>query len=260
MTITSLEALADLGPGATIRVTSAGGAGMWTRSEDGTWEKDGVRLPDSLFSGLVQAEQVMDGSRVPLEPLDLYRGVGNSRYRYLVLGPSGTDGNIRFLRFRDQTATQVTVYSRDQVTTLRRVPDGDRPDWYQAMSSAVHVMQQAHRAEVVAFETTSQSLATAQERLHVLEAERRNRAGTVTVQVTGTSQVPSEKADGHVPGAARIDNLVSRWHAELRFDTRGPGCLCEQVTREWVAEQLQINRDEPTGTFSYTTDCGRHTQ
>lgn len=266
MTIATMETLAAMPPGAQIQVTTARTAVVWTRTGSGEWEYDGVRLPSSKFEGLVTEGSVIDHSNAPPEVGWLYRSGTAQRSQYLVVELVDRESErepaqrrVRFARFRDDLYRDEVVYTVEQIRhSFNRLPTGDYPAWYSPVWSTIQRMRRQTAQAVASLSSATESLASARDRLNALEAERQNRPGVVTVTVDGTNQVPTEKADGHVPTAAQISNVVVRWHTTLRLETAGPGCLCDQVTDEWVAEQLGFVEGQPTGAFSYTQDCGRH--
>lgn len=244
MAVETIEELQGFQPGAAIRV-KGGEAGDWVRLADGRWERSGARVPSSTFIGLIREGRVFDATQVAPDPGDVFDA---RSYVYIVT--SVEDDGIHLSRFYNTGARpgifrDNLVWTLYDVQALRRMPE--KPAWYHAAWSMLQRTGLLNQT----INTLSAEVASLREGL-------RHRIGVVQVQVTGTSQVPTEKAIGHVPEAARLDSVVARWTTQLSFQAEGQGCLCGNVTRQWVMEMLGINSDEPSGTFEFATDCGRH--
>lgn len=268
MTITSVEALDALPEGSTIRVSDAGTT-RWSRVGTG-WTRDGVQVPvpSSLFRGLVKMGRVADVAHLDPEAGDVYR---NGRYWYLFVQIAG--GQCRYVSWRDQTfrarqTTELTRLREGWLANATRVPEGELPAWLrvlrdQRLMFATYentIAELATRVDALADESAARSrvLQETERRYQALEVERStDRPATVKITVSGSSPMPPEKAVGHLPAGAQVQEVAVAWRRTLTLETTGSGCVCSAVTPDWLAAQLGVSQDT-VSTFAWTADCGRH--
>jgi hypothetical protein len=256
MTVTTMEELAAMPVGSAIKVRQANGTFDWGRPDPGVWVRDESRVPDAMFTGLVTAGRVVDASRTDPEPGDVYRWPRRDRI-YLVTAVAGRSATLMGFR-HDRYVSEDHYAFTDMARVFHRVPPNDVPEWIRTVWSATQPLLSRATVAEAALEDRNATVSTLNESVAELQRQQANRPGTVQVRVQGTSQVPTEKADGHVPDSARVDSVVARWQASLSLETSGAGCLCHQVTSAWVVEQLGIDPAQPSGTFEFSANCGRH--
>lgn len=262
MTLTTVQDLDALPAGSAIRVTDTTKA-VWTKAAEGGWTRDGVpQVPSMFFAGLLEGGRVRDWRESDPEVGDVYQE-GLSWYLFIYVN----DEQTTFLAWRGQAFRQRYERSLSEVRGWQRpakIRPENIPDWLQPLVAHVGVLQTMEASR----RTTATSLLQAQEQSLQLqrelnaavstaeraEAERsQDRPGVVVVDVSATTEVPGEKAEGHVPEGAEVLSTTARWKVRLRYETHGIGCLCQQVTDQWVAEQIGVDAE-----VVYATDCGRH--
>jgi hypothetical protein len=127
MSISTMEALAAMPVGSSIRVDSPSHGG-WTfqRTEQG-WVRDGTAVPVEYFSGYVKTGVVSDAASVAPRQGDWYQ---STRYWYWIRAQADDNGLVRAVRWHrtntDAMTPVVDLYSVETFMTdrrVRRIPD-----------------------------------------------------------------------------------------------------------------------------------------
>lgn len=281
MSISSVEELDAMGEGSTIRVTESGVNRTWTKGSEGWTRSDqtGTWVGAKFFAPLLAAGSVTDWRTADPAPGDVY---GEGRFRYLITRVA--DDTVWFLGWRFIASSNTWTFrdryvrSLDEVrgwTSVVKLQSSDPSVAYLAQlwnSGIAEAYERNLASTIEGREAVARDLTESQRRVRTMERNLRQAQvdherleqvrqsdlpTQVRVHVHGTSRMPTEKAVGHVPTGVTVTSVQVHWTRDLVYDAQGPGCVCSQVTREWVHEQLGVD-DSRDDDFGWTSDCGRH--
>lgn len=256
MTISSIEELAALPVGESVRVTGNRiGARVFARVKDG-FDFEGTVVDPEWFAGYVAEGKVMNFATGDPEAGDFYVSTGGHSY-IITLVADNTVTITQFTRGRMvETMSRRLVDVRDYRWT-KQAPS-QRPEWYDVVYPVLISLSQV-RVNLTNTQTelgqARQSSTEAAQELALLKSMR---VAQVAVVATGTSKVPVEKAAGLVPQGTTVSDVTATWRRMFTLTTEPvSGCACGAASREVVSALLDIE-DDSTHEWTFHADCGRH--